>query len=39
MGKSIVVKIMEERLFSYGFKYVKYQDFRWQFRRELEEEG
>ena len=31
------IKIIEEKLSPYGFKYVKYQDFRWQFRRELEE--
>lgn len=32
--KNIIIKIMENRLAPYGFKYAKYQDGRWTFSRE-----
>ena len=37
MSKNIVVKIMEERLSEYGFRYEKYEAFRWTFSREVKE--
>lgn len=36
MSKKIVVKIMEERLSDYGFKFEKYENCRWTFSREIE---
>lgn len=35
MSKNIVVKIMEERLSEYGFRYEKYEACRWTFSREI----
>lgn len=37
MSKNIVVKIMEERLSEYGFRYEKYEACRWTFSREAKE--
>lgn len=36
MSRNIVVKIMEERLGEYGFRYEKFESCRWTFSREVE---